>query len=168
MPRRKTLEVPISVYVKWAAVSEPFDPNWIPADLAAAIEGLRTGVVTEEAACAIAKPYLVANFMIENLEGGDQLFEDANEVWSSDTEVNRLRFVDDRPFPVVTAAAGFRLRAKADFPADQDAMDAWCEDNGYLNDAVNFFWRFGTHDLVLGDYEEAGGGVDQFPGDADE
>jgi hypothetical protein len=150
-------QVVLSVYVKWAAESDPVAA--LPAALQAALQGLAAGEVTHEAACAVASEYLVANFLVENLTGGDELFVDAEEVWATATEVNKLRFVAGKPLPLVTAAAEFHLTSTAAFPADEEAVAAWTDEHGGFSDAVSFFWRFGDTDILLGEYEESGASV---------
>ena len=154
-------EVVVSAYVKWAAASDPVDVGSIPADLREALRGLQAGDVSHEAACAVANKYIAANFLVENLAAGDELFIGAEEVWASETEVNKLRFVGDKPLPLVTTAAAFRLTTTTQFPVDDDAMEQWIEDHDPLTDAVNFFWRFGDVEILLGEYEEAGAGVER-------
>lgn len=158
--RAMSREVVLSAYVKWASASDPVPPGSIPVELQATLRALQAGEVSEEAACAVASKYVAANFMVENLAGGDELFADAEEVWATETEVNTLRFVEGKPLPLVTAAAAFRLKTLEGFPADEDALEAWTDDHGPFTDAINFFWRFGDDDVVLGDYEEAGAGLE--------
>ncbi len=158
-----TKVVTVSVYVKWARCSDPVPATAIPKDLATALSGLASGKVTEAAACKVASKYVTANFLGENLDGSDELFRNAEEVWATEIEVNKLQVVPGQPLPRVTAAASFALQSKPGFPEDDEAMEEWNDEHGYFTDAVNFFWRFGTTDLVLGDYEEAGGGVDEYP-----
>ncbi len=157
-----TSEVTLSLYVKWASAADPVEPSSVPADLAEAMTKLAAGMLDEAAACEVARRYVVANFLVENLASGTELFVDAVEVWATEIEVNKLRVVEGEPLPRITAAAAFRLKITPAFPLDEDAMAAWSEQHGYLIDGANFFWRFGATDIVLG-YEEAGGGVEDFP-----
>lgn len=156
--------ITLGTTIKRATVTDPYEPSWIPADLAQALADHAARRITDEEAGKVAARYVTANFLSGNLPDGDALFPDATEVWADTVEVVRLTSAPPGTLPAITAAANFALTAGPDLPTDQDAMTDWEDENTPLTDAINFFWKFGERRLLIGEHEGAGAGVEKFPG----
>lgn len=147
--------------IKRGGVSDEYDASMLPADLKTALADFTAKRIDFDAVSAVATKYLAANFLNDNLPDGAELFPDADEVWAHEVELSGLSTPEKGRLPSITAGAVFTVKAGPGLPADQEAMEAWEEDNTPLTDAVNFFWKFGETMLVIGEHE--GAWVDAFP-----
>ncbi|MFT3710699.1 MAG: hypothetical protein QM817_24005 [Archangium sp.] len=152
----------LSASIKRGGISEPFDVKLIPRELAKAIADQRAKKIDETKAAKVASKYLAANFLSENLDDGDDLFEDAGEVWAHELECYGW-WDAGGVLPRVTAGANFKLKAGPQLPRDEEAMMEWEDENTPLTDAVNFFWKFGDTLVLIGEHEGAGAGIEKFP-----
>lgn len=138
-------------------MSDSYEPKDVPADLRDALEAWKAKKTTEEAVLVIASRYIAANFIAENIADADEYFTQLDEVQGVNVKVDGL-YPDGSLLPKVSASAEFVLKVTAQFPKDEEALDAWQEELGPLTDGLNFFWRFPETELVLGDTDEQGVG----------
>ncbi|MDP3504018.1 MAG: hypothetical protein Q8S33_27015 [Myxococcales bacterium] len=166
MAPKRTLAptVTLRASIKRGGVSDEYTPKMIPAELKKAFADLKAKRIDYDAAAAVAVKYLAANFLNENLPDGEVLFPGATEVWAQKVELAGMAIPERGRLPSITADARFKVKVGPKFPKNQDAMEAWEEDNTPLSDAVNFFWKFGDTALVIGEHEGAGAWLDAFPG----
>lgn len=164
--RKKKASKPITVVVgatiKRGGISDELDAKRVPAELKKALADLQAKRIDEAAACKVVTKYLTANFLASNLPDGEDLFAEEGEVEAHEVECYGL-WLAGGPLPRVTAAANFTVKVGKALPGDQEAMQDWEDDNTPLTDAVNFFWRFGEIELVIGEHEGAGAGIEDFP-----
>lgn len=165
MAARRTTRptVTLGASIKRGGVSDEYDASMLPADLKKALADFTVKRIDFDAVSAVATKYLAANFLSDNLPDGAELFPDADEVWAHEVELSGLSTPEKGRLPTITAGAAFTVKVGPGLPENQEAMEAWEEDNTPLTDAVNFFWKFGETMLVIGEHEGAGVWVDAFP-----
>lgn len=156
MATRKKRTVRLSGWVHRTATSDDYSAADVPDELKRALKEWKAGKKTERDVLPIAQKYVVANFVPENLSDADELFSSVDDIEGLELAVDALFLDEGSVLPKVSASAVFVVPVKAAFPADEDALAQWQEDNTPLTDAVNFFWRFGDTELVLGEVDEAG------------
>lgn len=156
MAARKKRTVRLSGWIHRTSESDECAAADVPDELKRALKAWKAGKATERDVLPIAQKYVVANFVPENLSDADELFSSGDDVEGLDVAVDALFLEEGRLLPKVSASAVFVVAVKAAFPADEEALAQWQEDNTPLTDAVNFFWRFGDTELVLGEVDEAG------------
>lgn len=163
-PRRKAVPgVTLCASIKRGGVSDEYDASMIPADLKKSLADLKAKRIDFDAVSKVATKYLAANFLNDNLPDGEELFPGASEVWARRVELSGMATPEEGRLPSVTAGARFTVNVGVALPKNQEAMEAWEDDNTPLTDAVNFFWKFGQTMLVIGEHEGAGVWVETFP-----
>lgn len=162
-PKKKSSVTPVvlGASIEHGAVSDWFDAKKLPAELAKVLAEHKAGKVAEKAACATVAKYLAANFISSNLDD-ETIFDEPDDVWADKVECYALSW-GKSALPKITAGASFTLTPGKNLPKNEDAMMDWEDENTPLTDAVNFFWRFGDTELVMGDHEGAGAGLEEYP-----
>jgi hypothetical protein len=154
---RKPKLVVIGASIKRGAVSDPYETSVIPADLAKALAAHAAKRITDAAVCKVITTYLAANFIPGNLDD-EALFATDEDTWAFELEAYGVVPSKDGRLPKITAVANFKLPPGRALPKTQDALSEWEEDNTPLTDAINFFWKFGDTELLIGEHEGAGAG----------
>lgn len=158
--KKKTATVVLGATIKRGGISDEFEAKIIPTDLKKALADLKAKRIDEPAACKVVTKYLAANFIASNL-GDDSIFDEPDDVWAHEVECYGL-WLAGGPLPRVTVAANFKVKPGKGLPKDEDEMQDWEDDHTPLTDAVNFFWRFGDTDVLIGEHEGAGAGIEDF------
>lgn len=155
--KKKVALVEIGATLKRGGVTDEYQLDVIPADLAKALKDHAARRLDDAAACRVATKYLAANFLPGNLDD-ESFFATDDEVWAHEVEAYGLTTSEKGRLPKITVAANFRLPRGTGLPRTQDELSEWEDDNSPLTDAINFFWKFGDTLLLIGDHEGAGAG----------
>ncbi|MBL8915829.1 MAG: hypothetical protein JNM17_34340 [Archangium sp.] len=106
------------------------------------------------------EPFLTANFVTENIGELGELIRDEGDLFAKRVTLHGAAPQGKGALPNITAEAFFDFELVGKKKLTDEKLELWQDENDYLTDAVNFFWKLDDETLILiGEHEGAGFGV---------
>lgn len=142
-------------YIKRGTPEIP-KPKKLPPKLKAVLD--KGAKMDPEKFARALEPWLTANFVTENISDLSDIIKDEGDLFAVRIKLHGAAPAGKGVLPTITAEAFFELNAKKKLTDEK--LEVWQEENDFLTDAVNFFWKLDDETLILiGEHEGAGFGL---------
>jgi hypothetical protein len=124
-----------------ADLANPEEESNVPDEISAAMEKYlqNNSDILRAELIGILNKNLAANFVFENISGGEELLKFGEDLDAVMVEVMDFDPSEGR-YPIITARAIFKIPFRSDL--GQIELSQWEEENDQqLADAVNFYWK---------------------------
>lgn len=136
--------------MKWFSVAEqPDSIGQLPHEFQQAKNLWDTyGESSQKTLIKLLSPFVGARFIANNINGWEELFADPDSSDFVEIEASEVRVVgidfSESPIPICKAEAEFDIPVTESYATTN--LEDWMNDNGYLTDAIIFYWNLPNND----------------------